>query len=75
MTDKTAIEINVDTFSEGNGYFVRTETNARWVGIRGPFPDQQTAQKMKADQLAASKQTSAEIDEYLRRAMSALART
>ncbi len=73
MTDATTIEINVDTFSEGGGYFVRTETNARWVGVRGPFADLQTAQKLKADQLAASKQTRAALEQELRRAMSALA--
>jgi hypothetical protein len=73
MTDTTSIEINVDTFSEGGSYFVRTETNARWVGVRGPFADAQSAQKLKADQLAAAKQTRAALDEELRRTMSALA--
>jgi hypothetical protein len=74
MADATSIEINVDTFSEGGSYFVRTEANARWVGVRGPFADLQTAQASKADQLAASRQTSAALENELRRAMSALAK-
>jgi hypothetical protein len=72
MADKAAVEISVDTFSEAGGFFVRTETNARWVGVRGPFADLAAAQKAKADQLAASKLTSAAIEEQLRRAMSSL---
>ena len=39
MSDNTTIEIYVDTFSEGGGYFVRTEATTRWVGVRGPFAD------------------------------------
>jgi hypothetical protein len=73
MTDKTTIEINADTFSEGTGYFVRTEANARWVGVRGPFADLQTAQKMKSQQLASSEQTCAELEKKLNSAMAALA--
>ena len=52
MTDKTAIEMNVDTFSDGEGYFVRTEIEARSVSISGPFPDLQAAQALKAHRLA-----------------------
>ena len=74
MTDTAKTEIHVDTFSEGSGFFVRTEINARSVGIRGPFADMQSAQKMKADQLASLQQASAKLEEDLRRAMSALAK-
>ena len=49
MTDKTTIEINVDTFSDRDSYFVGTEVEARSVNIYGPFTDPQTAQKLKAD--------------------------
>jgi hypothetical protein len=52
MADQTSIQINVDTFSDGAGYFVRTEIETRSVSIRGPLPDLETAQKLKADQLA-----------------------
>lgn len=72
MTDKTTIEINVDTFSDGGGYFVRTEIEARSVNIHGPFSDPQTAQKIKADQLAHLKKTSGDLCEPLRRATSSL---
>lgn len=73
MPDNTTIEIYVDTFSEGGGYFVRTEANTRWVGVRGPFADLQTAQKQKADQLASSKQASAALEQELQRVMGAMA--
>jgi hypothetical protein len=73
MPDNTTIEINVDTFSEAEGYFVRTEASTRWVGVRGPFADLQTAQKQKADQLASSKQASAALEQELRRVMAAMA--
>lgn len=73
MPDNTTIEIYVDTFSEGGGYFVRTEANTRWVGVRGPFTDLQTAQRQKADQLASSKQASAALEQELQRVMGAMA--
>ena len=72
MTDKTTIEINVDTFSDGDGYFVRTEIETRSVSIYGPFPDLQTAQELKADQLASRENVSAALEEQLRRAISTL---
>ena len=52
MTENTAVQINVDTFGDGAGYFVRTEIEARSVTIHGPFFDQQTAQKLKAEQIS-----------------------
>jgi hypothetical protein len=60
MTDKTTIEINVDTFSEGESYFVRTEIEARSVNISGPLPNLEAAQ------------VSAALEEHLRRASSTL---
>ena len=70
MTDKTTIEINVDTFSDGDGYFVRTEIEARSVSISGPFPDLAAAQGHKAHRLANRQKVSAALEEQLRRAIS-----
>ena len=52
MSENTAVQINVDTFSDGHGYFVRTEIEARCVTIHGPFSDQQAALKLKAEQIS-----------------------
>lgn len=52
MRESTAVQINVDTFSDGHAYFVRTEIEARSVTIHGPFSDQQAAQKLKAEQIS-----------------------
>jgi hypothetical protein len=52
MNENTTVQINVDTFSDGHGYFIRTEIEARSVTIHGPFSDQQTAQKLKAEQIS-----------------------
>jgi len=73
MSDNTTIEIYVDTFSEGGGYFVRTEATTRWVGVRGPFADLQTAQQQKADQLASTEQASAALEQDLQRVTAAMA--
>ena len=72
MTDKTTIEINVDTFSEGESYFVRTEIEARSVNISGPLPNLEAAQGLKARQLANREKVSAALEEHLRRASSTL---
>jgi hypothetical protein len=72
MTDNTAIQINVDTFSDSGGHFVRTEIEVRSVTIHGPFPDPQTAQKLKADQLAHRAKAAEAIAEHLRQATSTL---
>ena len=72
MADHTTIQINVDTFSEGDGYFVRTEIDARSVSIRGPFPDLQSAQRLKAEQLASRDKVSEALKEHLRQATSAM---
>ena len=72
MSDKTTIEINVDTSSDGDGYFVRTEIELRSVTIQGPFPDLATVQKLKADQLAQRERASAALTECLRRVTSSL---
>jgi hypothetical protein len=52
MNENTTVQINVDTFSDGHGYFIRTEIEARSVTIHGPFSDQQAAQKLKAEQIS-----------------------
>ena len=72
MTDKTMIEINVDTFSDGDGYFVRTEIEARSVNIYGPLPDLQTAQKLKADHLANREKVAEALKDQLRRVIATL---
>ena len=72
MADHTTIQINVDTFSEGDGFFVRTEIDARSVSIRGPFPDLQSAQRLKAEQLASREKVSEALKEHLRHATSAM---
>ena len=69
MTDKTTIEINVDTFSDGDGYFVRTEIETRSVSISGPFPDLAAAQGHKAHRLANREKVSAALQEQLGRAV------
>lgn len=73
MTDSATVAINVDTFSEGSSFFVRTEIEARSVAICGPFPDSQTAQQHKADQLASAKKTSDALQHQLRQATATLA--
>jgi len=72
MADQTTIQINVDTFSEGDGFFVRTEIDARSVSIQGPFPDLQSAQRLKAEQLASRDKVSEALKEHLRQATSAM---
>ena len=72
MTEKTAIEINVDTFSDRDSYFVRTEVEVRSVNIYGPFPDPQTAQKLKADQLANRAKVSEALKEKIQQVMTTL---
>jgi hypothetical protein len=75
MTDKTTIEFNVDTFADGDRFFVRTEVEARSVNIHGPFSDLQSAQKLKADQLAQRQKISEVLREHLQRATSTLPTT
>ena len=41
MVDKMSIKINVDTFNDGDAYFVRTEIDAHTVSMQGPFTDLQ----------------------------------
>ena len=75
MTENTAVQINVDTFGDGAGYFVRTEIEARSVTIHGPFSDQQTAQKLKAEQISHRPQAVEAIKQNMREAASALPAT
>jgi hypothetical protein len=72
MADNTTIQMNVDTFSDTGGHFVRTEIEVRSVTIHGPFPDPQTAQRLKADQLAHRTKATEAIQEHLRQATSTL---
>jgi hypothetical protein len=67
---QTAIEINVDTFTDRDSYFVRTEVEVRSVNIYGPFPDPQTGQKLKADQLANRAKVSEALKERIQQVMS-----
>jgi hypothetical protein len=73
MSDNTVIEMNVDTFNDNEGFFVRTEIEVRSVTIYGPFSDLASAQKLKADQLQRREQLSAALREDLRRAAAGLA--
>jgi hypothetical protein len=59
MTEQTTVQINVDTFSEGDVYFVRTEIL-------------QSAQKLKAEQLAGREKVSEALKEQIQRAISDL---
>ncbi len=68
MSGTPRVDASVDTFNDGNGFFVRTEIEARAVSIDGPFPDLQTAQRLQADQLAYVKQASQAIKEQLQKA-------
>lgn len=72
MTDQMTIDMNVDTFSDGDGYFVRTEIDARSVNIQGPFPDLQSAQELKANQLAIRQKVAEALKEHIQRATSPL---
>jgi len=72
MTDNTATQINVDTFSDGGGHFVRTEIEVRSVTIHGPFAAPQAAQKLKAEQLALGSKAAEAIAEHLRQATAIL---
>ena len=68
MSAVPRVDASVDTFNDGNGFFVRTEIEARTVAIDGPFADLQTAQKLQAEQLAYVKQASEALKEQLQKA-------
>jgi hypothetical protein len=72
MSENTAVQINVDTYSDGEGYFVRTEIEARSVTIHGPFSDQQTAQKLKAKQISQRSKAVEVIKQNFREVVSSL---
>src|SRR6185503_17562470 len=55
MSDKATVSTSVDTFNDGGSYYVRTEIEARLVGIHGPFPDLDTAKRLQAEQAAYAK--------------------
>lgn len=66
MSDNIAVHINVDTFSDGGSYFVRSEIEARSVTIHGPFSDPEAAQKFKADQVSQRSDATETIKRNLR---------
>jgi hypothetical protein len=70
MADKMSIQINVDTVIDGDAFFVRTEIDAHAVNVQGPFPDLQSAQRLKAEQLAAREKVTETLEEHLRHALS-----
>lgn len=72
MSENTAAQINVDTFSDGNGHFVRTEIEARSITIHGPFPDPQSAQKLKAEQILHRSKAVEAVKQHLREVASGL---
>ena len=55
MSEKTTVSTSVDTFNDGDGYYVRTEIEARMVSIHGPFSDVDAAKRLQADQTAYAK--------------------
>ncbi len=65
MSDKATVSTSVDTFNDGDAYYVRTEIEARLVSIHGPFPDSDTAKRLQAEQSAfvksAGEQLKAEL--------------
>jgi hypothetical protein len=69
MADTMSIKINVDTINDGDAYFVRAEIDAHTISIQGPFPDLQSAQKLKAEQLATREKLSGALEEQLRHAL------
>jgi hypothetical protein len=72
MSDKTTIVMNVDISGDNDSYFVRTEIEIRSVTIHGPFPDLQTVQSLKANQLAHRENASEALKECLRHVISTL---
>jgi hypothetical protein len=50
MSDKSTVSTSVDTFNDGDAFYVRTEIEARLVSIHGPFPDSETAKRLQAEQ-------------------------
>jgi hypothetical protein len=52
MSDKATVSTSVDTFNDGDSYYVRTEIEARLVSIHGPFPNSDTAKRLQAEQAA-----------------------
>ncbi len=72
MSDNTAVQVNVDTFSDGDGYFVRMEIEARSVTIHGPYADAQTAQNVKAERLSRRSSAVEAVKKHLQDAASSL---
>ena len=52
MSDKATVSTSVDTFNDGDAYYVRTEIEARLVSIHGPFPNSDAAKQLQAEQAA-----------------------
>jgi len=73
--DRTTIEINVDTFNDQEGFFVRTELEMRSVTIHGPFADLKAAQGLKATQLARRDDVAKALSEDVRRAAATLSKS
>jgi hypothetical protein len=71
MADKTTVSTNVDTFPDGNSFFVRTEIEARSITIHGPFPDAATAQRLQAEQAAYLKSASEALKQQFQGAAAA----
>jgi len=52
MSEKTTVSTSVDTFNDGDGFYVRTEIEARLISIHGPFRDLETAKRLQVEQTA-----------------------
>jgi hypothetical protein len=73
MTEDIDVKINVDTLMDGDQYFVRTEIETRSIAIHGPFPDLQSAQKLKAEQIERRSNSIDAIKQNLHATVSSLA--
>ena len=65
MSDKATVSTSVDTFNDGDAYYVRTEIEARLVSIHGPFPNSDTAKRMQAEQTVYVKSAGEEFKAQL----------
>jgi prefoldin subunit 5 len=64
------VQTSVDVFSDGSGFFVRTEIEARLVKVHGPVADLETAKREQQSQLARLQASTEALKRELQRATS-----
>lgn len=69
MSEPT-VQTSVDVFSDGSGFFVRTEIEARLVNVHGPVADLATAKREQESQLARLQAATETLKRELQRASS-----